>query len=242
MKSSGIINGPRLLSVLPSDTCVAGRLAASLLGALACLVMPACKQAADASKTVEPPPKAAQESRAPARGGDTLVQQATSSYRQRIQEAAREHAASAKRMQEANVLVMKEVTQREQLEPKREVVRKFLTSNEALKTLLVNEEGVFKEELAKLNVPQARIESELEAFQSGIRGKAAVIRMREEDQRIGNSLLGALDFLDEIWGQWNYNKDFDQVQFSPPGALKKYNDFLEAIEMASREQKELQEQ
>jgi hypothetical protein len=68
------------------------------------------------------------------------------------------------------------------------------------------------------------------------------IRMREADERIGNALLGALGFLDEIWGQWNYNKEYDQVQFSPPGALKKYNDLLEIIEAASKEQKELQEQ
>ena len=43
-------------------------------------------------------------------------------------------------------------------------------------------------------------------------------------------------------GQWNYNKEYDQVQFSPPGALKMYNDFLEALQAAFQEQKELQEQ
>ena len=220
----------------------AGSLAASLLGALACLAMLGCKPEADTSKTIARLPKSAQEPSALANGGDALVQQAVSNYRQRIQEAASEHATNAKRMQDANVLVMKEVTQREQLESKRDVVRKFLASSEAVKSLLMNEEEVFKEELAKLNVPQGRIDSELKAFQSGIRNKAVVIRMREADQRIGNALLGALDFLDEIWGQWNYNKQFDQVQFSPPGALKKYNDFQEAIELASREQKELQAQ
>ena len=145
-------------------------------------------------------------------------------------------------MQEAKVLDMGEVTQREQLETKREVVRKFLASNEALKSLLANEESVFREELVKLNVPPARIKSELNTFQSGIRGKAVSMRMRETDQRIGESLLGALDFLDGIWGQWNYNKEYSQVQFSPPGALRKYTEFMEAIEAASREQKELQGQ
>jgi hypothetical protein len=32
------------------------------------------------------------------------------------------------------------------------------------------------------------------------------------------------------------------VKFSPPGALKKYTEFMEAIEAASREQNELQKQ
>jgi hypothetical protein len=145
-------------------------------------------------------------------------------------------------MQEAKVLDMSGVTQREQLETKREVVRKFLASNEALKSLLANKEAVFTEELAKLNVPQARIKSELKAFQSGGQDIAVTIRRRETDQRIGNSLLGALDFLDEIWGQWNYSKEYSQVRFSPPGALRKYNEFMEAIEAASREQKEIQDQ
>jgi len=216
--------------------------AGALLLALAGLALPACKQGADAGNAAEQPPKAAQESKAQARGENTLVQQAASSCRQRIQEAAQEHAANAKRMQEANVLAMKAVTQREQLQAKRELVRRFLASNEALNSLLVNEEGAFTETLAKLNVPQARIDAETRTFQSSVRDKAAIIRKREADHRIGNSLLGALDLLDELWGQWNYNKEYDQVQFSPPGALKNYNDFLGAIEAASREQKEVQQQ
>jgi len=218
------------------------RTAAALLGALACLALPACKQSADANKTVNEPPKAARESSAQARGEGLLVQQAASSCRQRIQEAATEHAANAKQMQEARVLAMNGVTQREQLEAKREVVRRFLASNEALKSLLVNEQAAYTETLAKLNVPQARIETESRVFQSSIRDKALILRKRETDQHIGNALLGALDFLDELWGQWNYNKEYDQVQFSPPGALKKYNDLLEAIQAAYQEQKELQGQ
>jgi hypothetical protein len=214
----------------------------TLLAALTWLALPACKQGADASKTAEQPPEAAQESTAQARGVDVLVQQAASSCRQRIQQAAQEHAANGKLVQEAKVLAMKGVTQREQLEAKRELVRRFLAANEALKSLLVNEEAAFTEALAKLNVPQARIEAESRTFQSGIRDKALILRKRETDQHIGNALLGALDFLDELWGQWNYNKEYDQVQFSPPGALKKYNNFLEAIQAAFQEQKELQEQ
>lgn len=218
------------------------RLAFSLLGMLAGLALPACKQSADANKTVKEPPKASQESSAQAQGEDALVRQAVNSCRQRIQEVAQEHAANANRVQEAKVLAMNGVTQREQLEAKRELVRRFLASNVALKSLLVNEESAFSEALAKLNVPQARIARESQGFQSGIRDKALIVRKRETDQRIGNSLLGALDLLDELWGQWNYNKEYDQVQFSPPGALKNYNDFLGAIEAASREQKEVQQQ
>ena len=218
------------------------RLSASLLVVAACLALQACKRAADAAKTIEPPSKAGQKSSAQAKDEDTRVQQAASNCRQRIQEAAREHAANAKRVQETKVLDMKEVTKREQVETKREVVRKFLASNEALRTLLVNEEAILAEELERLNVPQAGIKSAVRGFQSSIPGKAVAIRMRGTDQRIGDSVLGALDFLDEIWGQWNYNKEYEQVQFSPPGALKKYTEFMEAIDAASREQNELQEQ
>ena len=220
----------------------ASRLIGSLFGLLTCLVLSACKQATDDSKAAGQPPKAVKQSIAQAGGVDAQVQQAASSCRQKIQEAAREHTANAKRMQETSVLAMNGVIQREQLEAKREVVRKFLASNEALKSLLVNEEATFTEALAKLNLPQARIDAESQAFQSGIRDKALIIRQRAADQHIGNALLGALDLLDELWGQWNYNKEYDQVQFSPPGALKKYNDLREAIQAAFQEQKELQEQ
>jgi len=220
----------------------ASGLAASLMVVLTCLAMPACKRAADAGKTLPESPKAVPGSRAQAKREDTLIQQAASNCGQRIQEAARDHAANAKQVQEAKVLDMEQVTQREQLETKREEVRKFLASNQSLKSLLVSEEAAFKEELAKLNLPPARAESAVKGFRSSIQGKAVAILMRDADQRIGSSLLGALDFLDEIWGQWNYNKEYDQVQFSPPGALKKYNDFMKAIEAASKEQQELQAQ
>jgi len=194
--------------------------------------MPGCRRQA-----VERPVQALH-----AKGEDALVQQAANRCRQRIQEAAATHAASAKRMNETKVLDMKEVTQREQIEAKREVVRKFLASNEALRSLLVSEEGVFAEELARLNLPAAALKSAQREFQSAVPGKAVAIRMRGADQRIGDSALGALDFLDEIWGQWNYSKDYERVQFSPPGALRKYTEFMERIEAASREQSELQQQ
>jgi hypothetical protein len=215
------------------------RLGASLV-VTACLALPACKRTPDSSKTPQPRPPPAQKSSAQAVGEDSLIQEAASRCRQRIQAAARDHAANARRMNEAKVLDMKAVTQREQVEAKREVVRKFLASNEALKSVLIDEETIFAQELAKQQVPQARIESALRGFQSGIPGKAMTIQMRAADQRIGDSALGALDYLDEIWGQWNYNKEYDRVQFSPPGALRKYTEFMEAIEAASKEQDELQ--
>jgi len=65
--------------------------------------------------------------------------------------------------------------------------------------------------------------------------------MRELDRCIGTAFLGTLDFLEQTWGQWNYNKEYSQVQFSVPGALQKYNELMETIKAASSEQKDLQE-
>ncbi len=224
----------------PNKTLARG-LAASLL-VTACVTLPACKPATDADNRARPATKRAQEAPPQARTEAALVQQAAENCRQRIQKVAAAHAANARALQEAKVLDMEAVKQREQLEAKRAVVRTFLMSNEALRLLLVKSEAAFKEELTKLNLPPARIAAATSDLQIGIRGKAEAIQMREADQRMGSSLLGALDFLDEIWGQWNYNKEYDHVQFSPPGALKKYNDFMEVIEAASKEQQALQEQ
>jgi hypothetical protein len=204
------------------------RTAARLLGLLLCFILPACKPA--------------QKSTANPATEDALVQQAATTYRQRIQRAASVHVANGKRMWEAKVLDMSEVTQREQLEPKREVVRQFLASNETLKSLLAQEEAVFQEELENLNVRQARSKAELDAFRSAIPAKEVNLRKRETDERIGEAMIGALDFLEGSWGQWNYSKEYSRVQFSQPGALAKYNEFMEAIEVASSEQKELQRQ
>ncbi len=170
-----------------------------------------------------------------------MVQQAANDCQRRLQDAAQDHAANAQRLNESNVLSMSGVTQRDQLEARRALVRRFLASNEALRSLLVNEAGAFTQALEQLNVPQARIAAEARAFPSSVRDRDLAIRKREADQRMGNALLGALDFLDELWGQWNYNKEYDQVQFTPPGALKRYTDLLTAIEAASQAQQVLKQ-
>ena len=111
----------------------------------------------------------------------------------------------------------------------------YLSTTSALRREIANYQHVFEAPLA--NALWAMDTSKVSSISKGM-----AIRMRGADQRIGSSVLGALDFLDEIWGQWNYNKEYDQVQFSPPGALRKYTEFMETIEAASREQNELQEQ
>jgi hypothetical protein len=209
------------------------RIKLALLGLLVCLTLSACKPASDTRTTPTQKPTA----RAPT--VDNLVQQATTQYQQRIQQAASAHAANASRMQEARVLEMAEVTQRQQLEPKREVVRQFLASNQTLKSCLAKEEALFLEELKNLGVPPARIDTELRAFQSVIRAKAVNLQMRDLDQQIGEAMLGALDFLAMSWGLWNYSKDYSRVQFDQPGALGKYNEFMETIEAATKERDKL---
>jgi hypothetical protein len=207
----------------------------SLLGLLICLALSACKPASDSRTTPAQKPAA----KAPA--VDSLVQQATTKYQQRIQQAASAHATNAKRMLEAKVLEMAAVTQREHLVSKREVVQQFLTSNQMFKSCLTNEEALFQEELENLQVPQARINAELMAFHSAIEAKAVNLQMRALDQQIGEAMLGALDFLDGSWGEWNYSQDYNRVQFNQPGALEKYNKFMETIESATQEQNELRE-
>src|ERR1035441_8112417 len=78
----------------------ASRLATKVLVVLSCLAIPACRRAAEAGKSGEPPLKTAQKLGVLAKGEDTLVQQAASNFQQRIQEAAREHTANAKLLQE----------------------------------------------------------------------------------------------------------------------------------------------
>jgi hypothetical protein len=232
--------GERDLMVLAKSALL--RLLPTLFGLLICLSVSACKPASDAGTSVGQPNKPAQKPIPTASTEDSLVQQATTKYQQRIQQAASVHAANTKRMQEAKVLEMAEVTQREQLEPKREMVRQFQASNHTFKSYLTNEEALFQEELKNFNMPPARIKAALKAFQSVIRAKAVNLQMRELDQQIGEAMLSALDFLDGSWGEWNYSQDYSRVQFNQPGALEKYNRFMETIEAATKEQDKLRMQ
>ena len=223
-----------------------GLLLAAVLIIVVLLAIPALRKSAQRAKSApehsQNESRSKSEPRMQSSGEQALVQETARVSLQRMQEAIDAHRANAKVLQDSRVMDMKSVERKDQLETKREVVRRFLASNDELAALLANAETAFRQELIKLNVSQATMELALDDFRSRARILEGLARLRDADKRIADSMLGVLDMLDENWGRWRYNKEYDQVQLDWPGALKKYNNFMEEIDSATRDQKEIREQ
>ena len=167
---------------------------------------------------------------------------AGNSYLQKLQQASNDYYTHLKSLKDAQVLDMKGVNQKEELEARKTLVRQFIAANEQLKSLFANAETLYKQELARVNLSQPAMDVQLAKYRRGAAANEQAMKIRDADTRIGNSLLDALNFLDENWGKWNYSSDQKRVVFSDQQADGRFHQLLAALDSAAQEQAQLNEQ
>jgi hypothetical protein len=174
--------------------------------------------------------------------GDTaLMAKATAIYLKKMQPALAEYNDVMKAWHETPILDLSGVQKREQLEPKRALVKRFLAANDKITALTVNPEKIYREELQKAAVPEKAIESAIAGIHNAIAARRELVsKIRGDDRRMGNALLGMLDVLDANWGHWRYDAQKQKTIFENDAALDKYVNYRDEMEMAGKEQKRLQ--
>jgi hypothetical protein len=176
-------------------------------------------------------------------GADALATQAAQAYAQEMQILMLEYARATMAIDKPPVINMRGVDKREQLQDRKELVKKFVFVNEKLKAFVVNSEGLYRQELEKVHCPADKIQTTLTAFRDAAQQRNALtLQIRDADERKGAALLGMLDVLDIYWGRWNYDQDSRRVLFEDSAALDKYLAFRQAMEAASDQQRRLQAQ
>ena len=163
-------------------------------------------------------------------------------YLQKLQQASNDYYTHMKSLRDAQVLDMKGVEQREQLEPRKTLVRQFLAANDQLRNLFANAESLYAQELVKVNLSQAATASQMMKYRQGAGANEQAMKIRDADQRIGDSLLSALNLLDESWGNWKYDAGQKRVVFSEGETEKKFLKLTGQFDAAAQELAKLQDQ
>jgi hypothetical protein len=176
-----------------------------------------------------------------ASGNEALFDRAASACLGQLQGLMKNYGEAATALRNPPVLDMDGVTQRSQLQVRKELVKKFIGESEKMKAFFVNGEQIYSNELVRLSLPPLAREQGLKGFRRSNADKnELIVTIRDDDRRMGNAMLAMLDLLDENWGKWNYNEDRKKVDFDDPAVLDKYIIYRDELNAAAREQVKFQ--
>lgn len=174
-------------------------------------------------------------------GPQALAAKAFSAHVGRMQALMKDYASTMKGMLEPSVFDMSGVTQRSQLQARRELVKKFMTANDKLQAFVAQRQELFAQDLDQAGVPtQTKSEALTGYGRAATRQDPLLLKIREQDRRFGKAALGMLDLLDANWGKWKYNAERKKVYFDDPAMQSRMMDYRDEVESAGREQKRLQ--
>jgi hypothetical protein len=174
-------------------------------------------------------------------GDDAAVMQTMSAYLKDFQVILKKYEDAAKKYASGEVLDVSNLKSKDEIEPRREIVRQLMGANSELKQFMANSEKTIRASLEKGNVSPAMIEATLEGYRSKAAARTKLnLQVRDCDQRICDGALGALNIIESEWGRWTYNAKKNQINFSSDEAREAYSKFVDAIGTAGKEQVEIQ--
>jgi hypothetical protein len=201
------------------------------------------RQAVASLKSNGPPPSLKQFSQAldqaakTSEGEDALVWKGSQAYLKRIQTLQEAYQVASSNLTAARVLSTSNLTSRDTIAQRREVVNEFLKSNADLKNFMSGGEDNFRAELARQNVSPAVIVGAVAGFRKSSSARVpAITEIRTQDDRIGRGMLTVLDLLDVNWGHWSYNQDTGHVRFESQDLVEQYNAAMKGITQAGKDQ------
>jgi hypothetical protein len=174
-------------------------------------------------------------------GDDATVMQTMSTYLKDFQVILKKYEDAAKKYASGEVLDVSNLRSKDEIEPRREIVRELMSANTELKQYMANSEKTIRASLEKGNVSPSMIEATLQGYRSKAAARTKLnLQVRDCDQRICDGALGALNVIESEWGRWTYNAKKNQINFSSDEAREAYNKFIDEIGTAGKEQVEIQ--
>lgn len=174
-------------------------------------------------------------------GESGQVLDASAAYLTELQRLSKAYEVEFKTVQSAHVLTATNLTSKDQIQPRKQIVTHFLQVNDDVDRFVAASETAFKNELVKRNVSQQRIQREVDAFRSASQPRTPLVReIRSTDRQIGNAMLNILALYESEWGRWRYDAESRKVVFSDAATLGKYTDYLDQISASAQQQVALQ--
>jgi hypothetical protein len=166
---------------------------------------------------------------------DARVAKVASAYLGEVQVASRALDHALTRLKEAEVLQLKGVTSRDQLESRRQAVQRYAAANERVRDVVTNCPAFFRTELQKLGASPESVEKSAREMETAMREQnKLVLSIRDADTRMTSAMTQMLDLLDKNWGKWNAQSEL--VRFDDSTAARKYNLLLGEIQAAAETQ------
>ena len=174
-------------------------------------------------------------------GEDALVAQGMSGYLGRIQDVLGNFKTSMEALRGAKVLSLGNLDSVDQITERRKVVQDFLAANSAVADVVSNSEQIIQTQLEALNVSAPTINSTLRGFRASATVRnALILKIRQCDDRSGQSMLGILDILENNWGKWHYDPTSQVVNFDDTDVRQRYANFVQELKSAGEDEVSLQ--
>jgi hypothetical protein len=173
-------------------------------------------------------------------GDDASLAKVMAAYFDRMQGALRNYQTAVTDLREAHVLAKFDPIDPKQFAGRREKVQQFLDANSALKQVITNAEVNIRDGLLKEKVSKTQVDRFLAGYHSSAAPiNAITLQIRQCDDRMGAAMLDALTTLESRWGHWKCNSA-DQILFDESITRSAYNDSVNALNAAAKEQLKLQ--
>jgi uncharacterized membrane protein YeaQ/YmgE (transglycosylase-associated protein family) len=171
------------------------------------------------------------------------IMQGTQSYMRKLQAVQANHTLATQELMAAQVLECGNLKQKEDLQARKTVVRRFAQANDAFKTFLDHNEANYRAELVQAKAPPEQMQLALGEFhKASVKRTATMLEICGTDHRIGESMLASLEMLEINWGAWRYDASQKRVEFADVNLGSSYNARLEEIRAASRDQQKAQQE
>jgi hypothetical protein len=178
--------------------------------------------------------------------GDTnIAVDALNTVIQKQQTLTKAFYTAAQPFNTMHVLDMSSVTKPEDLQPRKELLRRFIEVNKQLGQFLTNAEQDYRGELIARGVSPTMIESMLQKFHEGLQEgllSYTPSALLEANDQWARDELSALSLLETNWDSWSYDTSQKKTVFHDDSLRKECSRLIQEINRFTEERKRLQQE
>ena len=173
-------------------------------------------------------------------GSDAEAAQAIAVCMAKWEQQQRDFTIAMKAFDPKALMAYRTLTEKEQIEPRRQVVQTFLKASEDLRASVLKQTDDLQAELSTRPIPVATKSQIMAGFHSPSRAAivAKALAIRDCDKGSCEAILGLLDLAESQWGRWRFDEDQNNVIFDDQASARSFSQLHAQIN--SFGQKELQ--
>lgn len=170
-------------------------------------------------------------------GDQARALKAAQTYMSRLQACRTALDQASLDLKQARVLYTGNLTDKHQIEERRQLVQNLLNANDALRKCFENAPTLFREALVKEGVSSEGVQTAVGGFiRTSNPRLPLILEVRTASDHRCRGMLGALSVLDANWNRWRYDKQTSVLRFDDTPALQQYNRFLQDINKATADE------